>query len=160
MVTTAVIVATDERGLHLVFGVPAVRRLVLLAHAIGIATVHIASHQEKLFEALSDLIAPEAFHAVRAQDDLDRIVGKISLCNGDRVLVARADHIIDRKSLKTLAELESPDKHGVYSMRSERGDQREAIFTAGRDRVAALQTQAHVSFAGFCRRSMLSNTGR
>src|SRR5271157_278633 len=135
MVRTALILANDERGLQQIFGLPVVRRLVLLMHRAGIEAVHIVSRQESLFAALSDLILPEAFHIVRDVEELDGVLGKISIGQGEGALVARADLVVDRKSIFTFVQ--APDRFmdsgSMYALASREKAGTEAIYSAGKD---------------------------
>ena len=64
MVKAAFIVARDRSGLTPVFGVPAARRLVLVAHGLGLDAVHVLGRDDSLRQVLSDLIPAHAFHTI------------------------------------------------------------------------------------------------
>ncbi len=135
MVKAALILAHDERGLHPVFGLPAVRRLVLLIRRAGIEAVHIASRQESIFSTLSDLIPTEAFHVVLDSRELDDIVGRMDIREGERVLVVRADHVVDGKSLSAFIHASESDveRDAISALNSGGRARAEAIYTAGGD---------------------------
>ena len=135
MVRTALVLANDERGLQQIFGLPVVRRLVLLMHRAGIEEVQVVSREESIFAALSDLIPPEAFHMVRDPAELDNVVGKINIGQGEGVLIARADLVVDRRSISTFVQ--APDRFmdgcSTYALAPcERADT-EAIYAVGKD---------------------------
>ena len=62
MVKTALILAIDKKGLQPVFGVPAVRRLVLLLSGMGLEEVHVVGNQGSLSPILSDLLPSARWH--------------------------------------------------------------------------------------------------
>ena len=63
MVKKALLVATNGLCLQPVFGIPAIRRLVLLARQLGYGEIHVFSNGEPVFPALGDLVPSGAFHA-------------------------------------------------------------------------------------------------
>ncbi|MGD0231839.1 MAG: CDP-alcohol phosphatidyltransferase family protein [Syntrophorhabdales bacterium] len=113
MVKAAFIVARGQNGLRPVFGVPAVRRLVLAARRLGLDGVHVLGRDRSLRQVLSDLIPADAIHLIADTSTIGAITDKVGLIKGDRVLVMRADHVIDRWSLQKL--LEAGDRNeGAY----------------------------------------------
>ncbi len=56
MVKATFIVARDSGGLRPVFGVPAARRLVLVAAGLGLDNIHVLGRDDALRRVLSDLI--------------------------------------------------------------------------------------------------------
>lgn len=60
----AIILARDDKGLVAVFGIPAARRLVLLALQLGLKEIHIIGQVKSLRPVLSDLLPLERFHPV------------------------------------------------------------------------------------------------
>ncbi|HUJ88992.1 MAG TPA: CDP-alcohol phosphatidyltransferase family protein [Syntrophorhabdales bacterium] len=144
MTKIALILARDERGLQPVFGLPAVRRLVLLTRQLGIEAVHIVSRQASIFAVLPDLILPEKFHIVSDLRDLDAVVRNMDICRGSRLLLARADHVVDRKSLAAFvqaidsAEDRATDKNGIYAWSRDGLTRAETIYSAGEDALLPL----------------------
>jgi phosphatidylglycerophosphate synthase len=100
MVTTAVIVGrAGSRGLEPVFGVPAVRRLVLTARRLGVGAVHLLASDDSLRPGLADLIPAGAFHVIAGVPAFDALAAALDVAGGDGVLVMRADHVVDRWTL-------------------------------------------------------------
>jgi phosphatidylglycerophosphate synthase len=135
MVKTAIILANDGRCLQPVFGLPAVRRLVLVARRLGIGEVHVVSRQESIFAVNSDLASRDAFHTVHDLKELETVVGKMDLRKGGRVLVVRADHVVDGKSLSAFiyASDSDADRDAIYALRPDGRARAEAIYVAGGD---------------------------
>jgi phosphatidylglycerophosphate synthase len=100
MVRTAVILAPDNKGLTAVFGIPLIRRLVIITSQLGIESLEIIGRTDPLIPVLSDLVPPQAFHRLEESDPPDGAVSKVSLAAGERILVLRADLLIDRATLR------------------------------------------------------------
>jgi phosphatidylglycerophosphate synthase len=96
------ILAPDDKGLQGVFGIPAVRRLTLLTLRLGVREIHIIGLVKSLKPILSDLVPPERFHPVEEPAFLGRVVERLSLSDQQRLVVLKANHIIDRGSLARL----------------------------------------------------------
>jgi len=103
-IRSAVIVAPDEKGRLPVFGIPAVRRLVLLALQMGFERIHIVGQVNPLRPVLSDLLSPEAFHQVGDPELLDQVVNKLALSKTESVLALKANHVVDQFSLRQLKD--------------------------------------------------------
>jgi len=103
-IRSAVIVAPDEKGRLPVFGIPAVRRLVLLAQQMGFERIHILGQVNPLRPVLSDLLSPEAFHQVGDPELLDQVVNKLALSKTESVLALKANHVVDQFSLRQLKD--------------------------------------------------------
>ena len=101
---SAIILAPDDKGLQPLFGVPAVRRLALLARQMGLRAVHVIGHVEPLMPLLTDLIPQNAFHAAGDPVAWDAIVAGMSLPGDERVFVFESNLVIDRHSLAWLME--------------------------------------------------------
>jgi len=142
MAGTALIVATNEGGLQQVFGLPVVWRLALLMRRAGVEAVHVVSRYESMLTALSGLIAPETRHIVRDAEELDEVVSKIIVGRHERVLVARADLAVDRRSLSLLVQAagRGVDGDSIYVLRSSEASDLEGIYAA---REHALSSVAH-----------------
>ncbi len=94
--TACVILVPDGRGMTPLFGVPAVRRLVLLARRMGLKPLYLVGRVEAVRAVLSDLLPASAFRAVEETDALERIVRALALPGGARVLVIKAHDVIDQ----------------------------------------------------------------
>jgi len=113
-IRTAIIVAPDEKGRLPVFGIPAIRRLVLLALQMGFETIHIVGHVNPLRPVVSDLLSPEAFHQVGNPELLDQVVNKLALSKTEPVLVLKANHVVDQFSLRRLKDtITGPDLYFI-----------------------------------------------
>ena len=109
---TAIILAPDDKGLRGVFGIPAVRRLSLLTFQLGLTEIHIVGQVQALQPILSDLVPPERFHPVEDPASLGRVIERLALPERQRVLVLKANHVMDRSSLIRLIEAgDSLDLH-------------------------------------------------
>jgi phosphatidylglycerophosphate synthase len=128
MIRTAVILATDEKGLQQVFGIPAVRRLIVLTRQVGLEAVHIVGHVSSLLPVISDLISAKAVHQVEDPALLDRVVQKLNVSDGEGVLVLRANHVVDRFSLTRLIEM--GEKPGLYLLGANRESGVDGIYIA------------------------------
>ena len=137
---TALILAPNDGGLQQVFGLPVVRRLVLLMRGAGIETVQIVSRNESILATPSGLISPDVRHVVRDAEELDDVVSKIIVGRHERVLVARADLVVDRRSLSLLVQAaeRSADEECIYVLRSGEGSHLEGIYAAGNDALASV----------------------
>jgi phosphatidylglycerophosphate synthase len=102
MVRAAFIVVRDRSGLRPVFGVPAVRRLVLVAAGLGFDVIHVLAPDDALRRVLSDLIPAHAFHVISEVRELSCMAERLGLADEDRALVMQAGHVIDRWSLRQL----------------------------------------------------------
>lgn len=100
----AIIVAPDEKGMLPVFGIPAVRRLVLLARQTGIETIQIIGKVDAIRQVVDDLLSPDAFHQVRDSEGLEEVVNQLSLSKTEPVLLLKANHVVDQFSIRRLKE--------------------------------------------------------
>jgi phosphatidylglycerophosphate synthase len=108
----AIILAPDDKGLRAVFGIPAVRRLSLLTFQLGLTEIHVVGQVQALQPVLSDLVPPKRFHPVEEPAFLSRVIGELALPEQLRILVLKANHVTDRRSLIRLLEVgDSPDLH-------------------------------------------------
>ena len=128
MIRAAVILATDEKGLEQVFGIPAVRRLILLIRQMGLEAVHLVGHVNSLLPIISDLISPNEVHPLEDPASLDRLVQKLHLSDGEGILVLRANHVVDRVSLSRLMEV--GDKPGFYRLGANGKSDADGIYIA------------------------------
>jgi phosphatidylglycerophosphate synthase len=120
---SAVIVAPDEKGSLPVFGIPAVRRLVLLALQMGLERIHIVGQVNPLRPVLSGLLSPDAFHQVGDPELLDQVVNKLALSKTESVLVLRANHVVDQFSLRQLKDaITGPDLYFIGTKGTEDTD--------------------------------------
>ena len=104
MVKTALIIADDTNGLQCVYGIPAVRRLVLLARQFAFDRIHVISRHARLQPVVSDLIGIDAFHHFVDESQFYRAVEELGFDEEEFVLVLMARHVIDRSSLDRLLQ--------------------------------------------------------
>lgn len=133
----AIILAPDDKGLVAVFGIPAARRLILLALQLGLKEIHIIGQVKTLRPVLSDLVPPERFHPVDNPASLGQAVERLDLLDQQRVLVLKANHIIDRGSLTRL--IEAGDHSGLYFMEAKESSTERLYLTAPPYLVSILQ---------------------
>ncbi|MEJ2724258.1 MAG: CDP-alcohol phosphatidyltransferase family protein [Deltaproteobacteria bacterium] len=100
----AIILAPDRSALQKVFGIPVIRRIVLLARQAEIFPVHIIGQVDLLVPLLSDFLSPASFHRLEDASSLSRVVESIRFPDRARILALRADTVIDRLSLARLLE--------------------------------------------------------
>ena len=122
-----IILVPDDKGLQRVFGLPAVRRLTLLTHRLGIEEIHALGQVKALEPVLSDLIPPERLHPAEEPSCFDGIVESLGLTDQERVLVLNANHVIDRNSLARL--IEAGDRSIVYFMQANGKEGPERIYS-------------------------------
>ncbi len=133
----AIILAPDDKGLVAVFGIPAVRRLTLLALQLGLKEIHIIGQVNALRPVLSDLVPPERFHPVDNPASLGQAVERLDLPDQQHVLVLKANHIIDRGSLTRL--IEAGDHSGLYFMEAKKSSTERLYLTVPPYLVSILQ---------------------
>jgi len=102
MVKTALLLATNSHCLQPVFGVPAIRRLVLLARQLGYGEVHVFSNGAPVVPVLEDLIPSGALHSHVDASSSSALAAGLRLQPDDQVLVMAADRVIDAQSLGRL----------------------------------------------------------
>jgi phosphatidylglycerophosphate synthase len=124
MVKTAIILAPDEKGLQLVYGIPAVRRLVLLAHRSGIQSVQVVGRSKPYLSVLSDLVPVNAFHEVEDRALLAPLVESLGFQDGERVLALRANLVIDAPSIARMIEEENKKKSVLLTSLEKNGTDR------------------------------------
>ena len=101
---SAIIVAPDDSGLQPLFGIPVVRRLVLILRKLGIASIHVIGRTEALQPVLSGLIAPHSFQPADRADSAVSASDRLDLPVAGQVVVLRANHVVDSRSLGTLLQ--------------------------------------------------------
>jgi phosphatidylglycerophosphate synthase len=139
MIKTAIILVPDDNGLQPVFNIPVVRRLTLLTRRLGCEVVHLIGEVNPLTSTLSDLVPSQAFHQVKDPVLLDEVIEGLSLPEGERVLVLKANHVIDQHSLSRLIEVS--DDSGLYFMKAgEKGDADGLYVTIPAHLVSILQS--------------------
>lgn len=122
-----IILATDDDGRLPVFGIPTVRRLVLLASQLGIQTMHVIGRVDSLRPILSDLLPPKSLHRIEDGEHLDQVVNELSFPAEENLLVIRANHVVDKYSLMRLMET-ATERH-CFSLVAEENKEAEGIFT-------------------------------
>ncbi len=139
VVKASIIVAGNSYGTQPLFGIPAVRRLVLIARQLGIENIHILGKVDHLKAVLGDLVPPESFHPLREREALSGVLKGLSdsLDAGGseeddaRVLVMKANHVVSRFTLSHLVESARNHKT-VCAMWSREATVADAVFIAGK----------------------------
>lgn len=132
----AIILAPDEEGVRAVFGIPAVRRLILLIQKLGVREIHLIGRVKSLQQILSDLIPPERFHPAQDPASLERVVKNLSLPAQQAVLVLKSNHVMDRGSLAQLAE--AGNHSSLYFMEALGKDKTERLYCAPPSRLVPI----------------------
>ncbi|HOI94831.1 MAG TPA: CDP-alcohol phosphatidyltransferase family protein [Syntrophobacter fumaroxidans] len=99
MVRTAVILASDDKGMAPVFGIPAARRLTLHLVRLGFTHIHLVGRVNSYVPVLSDLVPERCFHPVLNGESLERVVRELGIPAEERVLVLKANLVADRSAL-------------------------------------------------------------
>jgi phosphatidylglycerophosphate synthase len=134
MVKTALILAIDEKGLQPVFGVPAVRRLVLLLSGMGFEEVHVVGSRGSLSPILSDLVPPERSHDPGNPIELNEMLK--GPCFSDQVLVLMGNLVVDRGSLAKVVQ--SAGDPGDVALEARRCGNDPGIFVVGKEQLPEL----------------------
>ena len=87
MIATAVIVAPGVEGLTPIFGVPAIRRLVLVLARLGFCYIHVVGRTAPLVPVLGDLVPRRFFHLVEGDDSLEEVVRDLRIPCREKLLV-------------------------------------------------------------------------
>jgi len=124
VIKSALIFADDAKGLQQVYGVPAIRRLVLLVQLLRFNRIHIISRDKGILAAVEDLIAADSFHLCEGEPDLYFTVGKPGFGEEEYVLVLKAGHVIDRWSLERLLKAQKGQDALFLERDGETGDER------------------------------------
>ncbi len=115
---------------------PAARRLVLLARKTGVEQIHVVGDIDPLLPMLSDLLPVQAFHPAVGNGTLTQVTGGLNLDHDDKVLVMRADHVIDRRSFSEF--LEAANGRSAYGLMTDRTAPANGIYLTDRDGLQAL----------------------
>jgi phosphatidylglycerophosphate synthase len=133
----AIILAPDDKGLVTVFGIPAARRLILLALQLGLKEIHIIGRVKSLRPVLSDLVPLERFHPVDNPASLGQVVERLALPDQQRVLAMKANYIVDQGSLTQL--IEAGNHSGLYFMEAKENKAEGLYLTAPSSLVSIIQ---------------------
>jgi len=134
MTRTAIILAPDGSGAQMLFGVPAVRRLVVILKQLGIRNIHLVGRVDSPGMLLSDLLPPAFVHRLEGSESPEAPLGRIEFSRDERVLVMRADHVVDRHTLQALLQRAPAD---AFACLTAAGSERleEGIFLVGQSRL-------------------------
>jgi phosphatidylglycerophosphate synthase len=99
VVTTAIILALDDEGTEPIFGIPATRRLILILGRLGFGHIHLVGRVSSYVPILSDLLPGRSFHSIDREDSLEKVAQELGISPTERVLVLKANHVVDRHSL-------------------------------------------------------------
>lgn len=139
---TALLLATDADGLRPVFGMPAVRRLVIILRRAGIERIHIIGLTRPLVPVIGDLLTPEAFHPMDNPALLEKLSQEPAFHENDRLLALRADLVVDGDLLGRMATAAA--KARFLFMPAKGGASFDGIYvTAKSDVLNVLQTLWH-----------------
>ncbi len=109
----AIILTPDEQGMKRIFGIPAIRRIVLLCSQLGFRDVHIVGLTDPFRSVVADIVKPERFHAATGRESMDEIsrlvIGGRPCSVNRKFLAMRAGLVIDKVNLTRLISREGPD---------------------------------------------------
>lgn len=98
----AIIVFPDRKGLIKVFGIALIQRIFTILSQININRIVIIGKPE-FYDAITAQVNKQfIFYPVNDPDQLDQLFAKEMF--GERVIILRANHVVDKVSLKTLME--------------------------------------------------------
>jgi phosphatidylglycerophosphate synthase len=97
---SAIIVAPDDRGLLPLYGIPVVGRLVLILKKLELEAIHVIGEAGTLQPVLSNLIPPHSFQPADGPDSAATAAERLQIPPDEPVLVLRANHVVDRRSLE------------------------------------------------------------
>ncbi|MFZ2447126.1 MAG: CDP-alcohol phosphatidyltransferase family protein [Syntrophobacteraceae bacterium] len=120
MVKSAIIVAPDDSGLQPLFGIPVVRRLVLILRKLGIGSIHVIGRTEALRPVLTGLIPPRFFQPADGPDAAVSAADRLDLPVDGRVAVLRANHAVDSRSLGILLRAGDGKEAAIMSGQGDR----------------------------------------
>lgn len=131
----ALIVAPDQKGLQNIFGMPAVRRAVLVSRALGFEEIHVIGNGSALRvdfqQALSDLVPAGRFHQVNGPEEISRVITGLSIPEEKAILALKASCVVDKATLNGL--LEAYGRSGILFMQTKGNRSRERVYlTSGR----------------------------
>jgi len=99
MVSTAIILALNDKGMERVFGIPAARRLVFLLDRLGFADIHVVGRVSSFIPVLSDLLPQRCFHSIDTEGSLEQVGRELGALPLEKALVLNANHVADRHCL-------------------------------------------------------------
>lgn len=138
MISTAIILAQDDKGLQPIFGIPAVLRLLTLLLQEGIQSIHLVGQVKPFVRLLSEFIPDDAFHQVEDPALLGEVSEKLLFSKDERVLILKANYVIDRLSLTRL--MDTSPGGWTYFMKADGGNPSEGFYVVNPDElVSALQ---------------------
>jgi phosphatidylglycerophosphate synthase len=132
----AIILAPDENGLQLVYGIPVIRRLVLLVRRAGIRSVHVAGRLKPYLSVLSNLVPAQAIHEIDSPESLPRVVEHIAFLDEQKVLALRANLVIDSPSLGRL--LQDENNKDIVFLAGNRKAGADLLFLATRSHILSI----------------------
>lgn len=104
MIATAVILAPGVEGLTPLFGIPAIRRLVLILRRLGFCDIHVVGRVAPCIPVLEDLTPRRFFHPVERDEALEEVVRELSIPAEEKLLVLKANQVVDRRALGRFLE--------------------------------------------------------
>jgi len=150
-VAACIILVLDEKGLAPVFGIPSVRRLVLLARKTGLEPLWLLGHVELVREAVDHLLPPGALLAARDPRAMELAVQGLPLSHDTKVVVMKADQVVDQSLSDLVATPIGPNQLYRVGGGKEAG---EGVYLASGDRLLPLLSA--LSFDHAAARSILS----
>lgn len=136
MTKTALILAPNERCLQPVYGIPVLRRLVLILLQLGFENVRIIGQTHLFASIVGDRIPSRSFNPCAGVDSLDAILEGLELQTRGPVLLLCGEVIIDRYTLAQL--LNVSEEKPVCLTKSKGGSPLERVYLASGNHIAPL----------------------
>jgi phosphatidylglycerophosphate synthase len=99
---SAVVLAPDDEGLRKVFGIPAIHRIMKMVRQEGCEDIHVFG-PEAFRSIMSTKMPPENFHPAADLPSLRNILSEIPFASQKRILVVKANTVLDRPTLNRYA---------------------------------------------------------
>jgi len=112
-----------------------VRRLVLLAQKIGLEPLYLLGRVELVRAMVSDLLSPEAFRPLEDPRALARMASELALAHDQKVLVMKANHVIDQSISDLVA---APLGRGLFCLTNKEEEVEDGLFLSDTDELLPL----------------------
>jgi len=99
---SAVVLAPDNEGLRKVFGIPVIHRIMKMVSQEGFDDIHVFG-PEVFRSIMSPQMPPDNFHPAADLPSLRNILSEIPFASQKRILVVKANTVLDRPTLNRYA---------------------------------------------------------
>ncbi|MFB3924497.1 MAG: CDP-alcohol phosphatidyltransferase family protein [Syntrophales bacterium] len=129
---TVAILAPDRKGMLRVFGIPAVRRLVLICRQLGFEKIHIIGEADAFRPILSDIVSPEGFHSADGPGLMKEILEVIGFPD-QKILLLKANCVVDRSILARFVKMRGGNGRLLIEARNHESGLPCVLDTEGKD---------------------------